>query len=200
MGRNQQSKGGGYAGKHGNKPYASGGKGGGGNKKPVDAATALGLGVPQQNTMLPGMAGLGMVQNNPLDSLFDSMGTNAMTGLGGLGGASLQSANSGNGLLQLAALPGCSHQQNVTFQPAQLLQVRQAGAHDIVQQQATQVAAQQAEMRKRIEAEATTLAAGLVKIEHENQKQKGKNKTRTRRTQMRMIPSPGIGEWTVTGC
>ena len=46
MGRNQQSKGGGYAGNKGNKTYASGGKGGGGNKKTVDAATALGLGVP----------------------------------------------------------------------------------------------------------------------------------------------------------
>ena len=54
MGRNQQSKGGGYAGNKGNKTYASGGKfkGGGGNKKTVDAATALGLGVQQQNMML----------------------------------------------------------------------------------------------------------------------------------------------------
>ena len=123
MGRNQQSKGGSYAGNKGNKTYAGGGKGGGGNKKTVDAATALGLGVPQQNTMLSGMAGLGMVQQNSLDSLFGSMGTNsnAMTGLGGLGGVSLQSANSGNDLFQLAALLGGSQQQNVTFQPAQLL-------------------------------------------------------------------------------
>ena len=67
MGRNQQSKGGGYAGDKGNKTYASGGKGGGGNTKTVDAATALGLGVPPQNTMLLGMAVLGMVQQNPLD-------------------------------------------------------------------------------------------------------------------------------------
>ena len=65
MGRNQQSKGGGYAGNKGNKTYASGGKGGGGNKKPVDAATALGLGVSQQNTMLSGLAGLGMTQQTP---------------------------------------------------------------------------------------------------------------------------------------
>ena len=36
-----------------------------------------------------------MVQQNPLDSLFGSVGTNAMTGMGGLG-AGLQSANSGN--------------------------------------------------------------------------------------------------------
>ena len=107
------------------------------------------------------------------------MGTNAMTGLGGLGGASLQSANSGNDLLQLAALLGGSQQQNVTFQPAQLLQVRQAPA----QQQATQVSAQQAEIKKRIEAEATTRTAELVKIEHEKQKQKkttrcGRDETR----------------------
>ena len=62
MGRNRQPKGVEYAGNKGNKTYAIGGKGGGGNKKSVDAATALGLGVPQQNTMLSGMAGLGMVQ------------------------------------------------------------------------------------------------------------------------------------------
>ena len=54
MGRNQQSKCGGYAGNKGNKTYASGGKGGA-NKKSVDAATALGLGLPQQNTMLSGI-------------------------------------------------------------------------------------------------------------------------------------------------
>ena len=173
MGRNQQLKRGGYAGNKGNKTYASGGKGGGGNKKTVDAATALGLGVPQQNTMLSGIAGLGMVQQNPLDSLFGSMGTNAMTGLGGLGGASFQSANSGNDLLQLAALLGGSQQQHVTFQPAQLLQVRQA----LAQQQATQVAAQQAEMQKRIEAEATPRAAELVKVEHEKQETQEQKKT-----------------------
>ena len=124
------------------------------------------------------MAGLGMVQQSPLDSLFGSMGTNAMTGLGGLGRASLQSANSGNDLLQLAALLGGSQQQNVTFQPAQLLQVQQA----IAQQQATQVAAQQEEIKKRIEAAATTRAAELVKIEHEKQKQE---KTKTRRDEAR---------------
>ena len=145
MGRNQQSKGGGYAGNKGSKPYASGGNGGG-NKKSVDAATALGLGLTPQNTMLSGMAGLGMAQPNPLDSLFGTMGTNTMAGLGGLG-TSLQSANSGNDLLQLAALLGGAQQQNVTFQPAQLLQVRQA----LQQQQATQLAAQQAELKKRID-------------------------------------------------
>ena len=116
------------------------------------------------------MAGLGMVQQNPLDLLFGSIGTNAVAGLGGFGGAGLQSANSGNDLLQLAALLGGSQQQNVTFQPAQLLQVRQA----LQQQQATQVAAQQAEIKKRIETEATTRAAELVEIEHANQKQKKK--------------------------
>ena len=100
------------------------------------------------------------------------MGTNDMP-LGGLNGASLQSANSGNDLLQLVALLGGSQQQNVTFQPAQLLQVRQA----LAQQHATQVAAQQAEIQKRIEAEATARAAELVKIEHEKQKQKIQEKT-----------------------
>ena len=78
--------------------------------------------------MLSGVAGLGMVQQNPLDSLFGSMGTNTMTGWGGFNGGGLQSANSGNDLLQLAALLGGSQQQNVTFQLAQLLQVRQAFA------------------------------------------------------------------------
>ena len=72
--------------------------------------------------MLSGMAGLGMVQQNPLDSLFGSMGTNTLAGLGGLH-AGLQSANGGNDLLQLAALLGGSQQQSVSFQPAQLLQV-----------------------------------------------------------------------------
>ena len=170
MGRNQQSKGGGYAGNKGNKTYASGGKGGG-NKKTVDAATALGLGLPSQNTMLSGMAGLGMAQPNPLDSLFGTMGTNTMAGLGGLG-TSLQSANSGNDLLQLAALLGGAQQQSVTFQPAQLLQVRQA----LQQQQATQLAAQQAELKKRIDAEAATQAAELVK-EHEKAEKLKQKKT-----------------------
>ena len=107
MGRNKQSKGGGYAGNMGNKTYASGGKCGG-NKKTVDAAAALGLSVPhdQQNTTLAGVAGLGVAQHTPLDSPFGSIGTNTMTGLGGFG-TGLQSANSGNDLLQLAAL--CQH-------------------------------------------------------------------------------------------
>ena len=124
MGQNQPSKGGSYAGNEGNKTYASGGKGGG-NKKAVGAVTALGLGVPQ-SMILSGLAGLRMVQQNPLDLLFRSIGTSAMAGLGGLSGASLQSSNSGNDLIQLAALLGGSQQQNVTFQPAQLLQVQHA--------------------------------------------------------------------------
>ena len=70
MGRNPQSKCGGYVGNKGNKTYASGGRGGGGNKTSVDAATALELGAQPQNTMLLGMAGLGMVQQNPLNALF----------------------------------------------------------------------------------------------------------------------------------
>ena len=81
-----------------------------------------------------------------------------------MGGASLQSANSGNDLLQLAALLRGSQQQNVTFQPAQFLQVRPALAHQRVAQQA----AQQAEIQKIIEAEGTKRAAELVNIEHEN--------------------------------
>ena len=128
--------------------------------------------------MLSGLAGLGVVQQNPLDSLSGSVGTNTTAGLGGLT-TGLQSANSGNDLLQLAALLGPSlggsQQQHVTFQPAQLLQVRQA----LAQQQATQVAAQQAEIQKRIVTEATTRAAELVKIEKENQKSaRGANATK----------------------
>ena len=109
MGRNQQSKGGGYAGNKGKQSYASGGKGRG-NKRAVGAAAALGLGpLPKQNTMLSGLARLGirMAQQNPLDSLFGSFGTNTLAGLGGLN-AGLRPANGGNGLLQLAALLGGS--------------------------------------------------------------------------------------------
>ena len=113
-----------------------------------------------------------MAQQNPLDSLFGSVGTNTMAGLGGLN-TGLQPANSGKCLHHLAALLGGSQQQSVSFQPAQLLQVRQA----LAQQQATQVAAQQAEIQKRIEAEATTRAAELVKIEKEKQKQKSAQDT-----------------------
>ena len=75
--------------------------------------------------MLSGLVELGMVQQNPLDSLVGSVGTNTTAGLGGLT-TGLQSANRGNDLLQLAALLGGAQQQNVNFQPAQLLQVRQA--------------------------------------------------------------------------
>ena len=100
-----------------------------------------------------------------------------MAGLGGLN-TGLQSADSGNDLLQLAALLGGSQhwQQSASFQPAhddQLLQVRQA----LAQQQATQVAAQQAEIQKRIEAKATKRAAALVKNEKEKQKQKSAQDT-----------------------
>ena len=107
--------------------------------------------MPQQNTMLSSLAG----QQNPLDSLFLSFGTKfrrtrALAGIAGLN-AGLQSANGGNDLMQLAALLGGSQQQSGTFQPAQLLQVR----HALAQQQAIVVAAHQAEMQKRIEAEAT---------------------------------------------
>ena len=107
-----------------------------------------------------------MAHQNPLESLLGSVGTNKSAGLGGLN-IGLQSANGGNDLLQRAALLGGSQQQSVSFQPVQLLQVRQA----LVQQQATQVAAQYAEMQKWIEAEATKRPAELVKIETEKQTQ-----------------------------
>ena len=73
-------------------------------------------------------------------------------------------------IFSLLHLLGGSQQQSVSFQPAQLLQVRQA----LAQQHATQVAAQQlqAEIQKRIEAEATKRAVELVKIETDKQKQK----------------------------
>ena len=103
----------------------SGGKASGGsnNKKTVGAVTALGLGLlSQQNTMLSGLTGLGIAQQNPLDSLFGSVRMNTLAGLGGLN-TGLQSANGGNDLLQLAALLGDLQQQSVLFQPAQLLQV-----------------------------------------------------------------------------
>ena len=66
MVRNHQPKGGSYAGNKGNKTYVSGGRSGGNKQQAVAAATvtALGLGVPQQSTVLTGMAGLGMVQQN----------------------------------------------------------------------------------------------------------------------------------------
>ena len=100
--------------------------------------------------MLSGLTRLGMVQQTPLDSLFGSVGTNPLAGITGLN-TGLQSANGGNDLLQLTALLRGSQRQSISFQPAQLLQVRQA----LAQQQATQVATQQAEVQKRIEAEAT---------------------------------------------
>ena len=124
MGRNKQSKDGGYARNTGTSPYA-GSKGCQRKSKAVDAATALGLGVPQQKPMLPGLAGLGMAQQNPLDSLFGSAGTNPLAGIAGL------IRLGGNNVMQLAAFLG-GPQQSDMFQHAQLLQVRQA----LVQQQA----------------------------------------------------------------
>ena len=95
-----------------------------------------------------------------------------MAGLGGLN-TGLQPANSGKCLRHLAALLGGSQQQSVSFQPAQLLQIQQA----LAEQQQTQVAAQQAEIQKRIEAEATTRVAEFVTIEKEKQKQKSAQDT-----------------------
>ena len=68
-----------------------------------------------------------------------------------LGGSQQRFAMSQPAQLDAAALLGGSQQQSAMFQPAQLLQVRQA----LAQQQATVVAAQQAKIQKRIEAEAT---------------------------------------------
>ena len=62
-----------------------------------------------------------------------------MAGIAGLN-TGLSAATDGTDLLQLVALLGGSQQQSVSFQPAQNLQVRQA----LAQQQATQVATQQA--------------------------------------------------------
>ena len=58
------------------------------------------------------------------------------------GGTGLCLANSGTGILQLAALLGGSQQRSVAFQPAQLLQVRQALV--LAQQHTAQVAVNQA--------------------------------------------------------
>ena len=173
MGRNQPSKGGGRASNKGTPPCA-GSQGGQSKSKTADAATALGLGVPQQNTMFLqlGLAGLGMTQQNPLDSLFGSAGTNPLDGIAGLNTAFNRLLVGTISCSSLLSLGVCKLQQSlsrsVMFQPAQLLQVRQA----LAQQQATVVAAQQAEVHKRIEAETTKRAGELVKIEREKQKQK----------------------------
>ena len=67
MGRKQQPKCGGYARNTGTQPYA-GSKGGQGRSKTAVAATAPGLGVPQ-NPMLSGMAGLqGLISTNTAES------------------------------------------------------------------------------------------------------------------------------------
>ena len=118
--------------------------------------------------MLSDLAGLGMVQQNPLDSLFGSVGTNTVAGLGGLNVTCLWSANSGNGLLRLAALLGGSQLLAVCHFAACSAPASKSDAC------ATQVAAQHAEIQKRIETEATTQAAELVKIEKEKQKQKAR--------------------------
>ena len=135
----------------GTQPCAGGPKGGNKSSKTVDAATALGLGLPQQNAMLSGLAGLGMAHQDPLGSLFGSVGTNPLAGITGLN-TGLQSASGGNVLMQLAAPLGGSQQQSVLFQPAQLLQVRQALALSAASYGGRCTAA---EIQKRIEAEAT---------------------------------------------
>ena len=66
---------------------------------------------------------------------------------------------------QLAALLGGTQQQSVKFQPAQLLQVQQALAH----MQQSQVAEQQAALRKRIDEEAQKKADALVEAQRKAQ-------------------------------
>ena len=92
---------------------------------------ALGLGVPQQSTVCSGLAGLGVAHQTPLGSFFGSGGTSPLAGIAGLN-KSLQPANGGYDLMQLAALLGGSQQQPATFQPAQLMQVRQALAGEAI--------------------------------------------------------------------
>ena len=60
----------------------------------------------------------------------------------------------------------------MSFQPAQLLQIRQASAQQQAAHAYAQVAAQQAEIQKRIEIEATKRAEGLVKLKKGHQEQK----------------------------
>ena len=94
-----------------------------------------------------------MAHQNSLDSLFGSVGTIHLAGIAGLN-TGLQLAIGGNDHMQLAALLGGSQPQSVMFQPAQLLQVRQA----LAQQQAMVVDAHQAA----IEAESTKRAGEVV--------------------------------------
>ena len=82
MGRNQNAKGGGCAMDKGTQPGA--GLKGSNKPKAAGAATALGLGVPQQNTVPSGLAGLGMAHRTPLDSFFGCGGTNLLAGIAGL--------------------------------------------------------------------------------------------------------------------
>ena len=136
--------------------------------KTADAATALGLGAPQQNTILSGPAGPGMAHETPLGSLFGFGGTNPLAGIAGLN-TRLQLANGGHDLMQPAVLLGSLQHQPVLFQPAQFLQMR----HALAQQQATVVAAQHADIQNRIEAEAAKRAGELVKIEKEKSRKTG---------------------------
>ena len=93
----------------------------------------------------------GLTSSSALDSLFGPVGANSLAGVACLN-TGLSAANGGNELLriQLAALLGGSqqHEQSVSFQSAQLLQVR----HALAQQQTTQVATPQAKIQKRGEA------------------------------------------------
>ena len=173
-------KGGGYAGKQEN-PYASGGKGG--NKKTIGAATALGLGpLPQQNTMLSGLAGLGMAQQNPLDSLFGSAGTNTLAGLGGLNtGLGLHSAN-GCHWWQRSPSACCTTWRFATAaclvsSCACSAPAGTTGACTTTGNAGRSTTSRNPETNRGSKAEATKRAEELVKVEKENQKQKSAQDT-----------------------
>ena len=147
MGRNQQK---GNAREAGTQPYANATGRSQCESKTIDSVTALGLGATQQNTMRSGVIGLqGLAQPSSLNSVLGSTGLNPLAGGTGAN-AALSTANSKTGILQLATFLGGSQQQSVTFQPAQLLQVRQA----LAQQHDAQVTATQAALAKPIEAAA----------------------------------------------
>ena len=168
MGRNQQSNGGIYAGIKVKNTYASGGKGGGSNTKTVDAATALGLGALQQNTMLSGLAGLGIhcSATNSSGVTLRIRGDEHDGRTGWLDNRPTVCKQWEWSTLTCGPTRGLTAAEFSLH--AQLLQVRQV----LAQQQTTQVTAHQAEIQNRIETEATTRAAELVRIEKEKQKQK----------------------------
>ena len=169
MGRNHQTMG--TQGlSTGTRPYANSTGRSQRASKRTAAATALGLGAPPQNAMPSGITGLQVLtQPSSLYSFFGSTGVNSLAGGTGLN-TSLSTANSGTDILQIAALRGGWQHQSVSFQPAQLRQVRQA----LAQLHVAQVTANQAALAKLIEAGAQMKADEPVKAEEE----KGEKGTR----------------------